>query len=930
MNSKNSNADQTHTKIEKTNRANQINTHREPTAWIEISEDQLPENLKTDDNDPKVIEFCKIIREHGTDNLIILKEQLLHSNGPPDSSLPSTAHRCIFWKEIDLSPHTSENVIKEQYTAHNTMDSISEDLSIESCEKMHKQCSQNPDKCCVDAQVACAMSQEFLKLLKYIIEQGPKGQTQCKQNANMSAEHIRNLDMEMDTQTTSNCTYKCVHDFGRVVEAYPMSFGWFSKKTDENENSPDHRVIEKDILLENGSNENIMLGSSLSTTVKNISNKKKPADQPLCCPTPPSPPLCPPPCPPSPCPPPPCPLPPPCPPQSCDPDIVKIRCSSGNVDFKLQCKKLPIDCQNTDIRYECELIDEGKCLDSKLLESCDLKCERIEAVFSDQPNLYIETLNNVNGTITTKEIDNPKDDNQKKVSTMICTKDGVDFTLKCRITTPDPDFPSNIRFLCEVDEEDGKKKVSSNDILNTAIKCRQVSNVINDSVSSDENGNQNLKNENEIKIVENSTQYLEEKYKRSDDKINDITERKKIYACRSKPKIGKEEHESDKSYLFVSANFATPNKNMKPDNCEQPTSIDHFKSMFLENHNKTMSVLKTATNDLLCTISDAKKEVCETSATKIPIKDCTNVNKLECVNAAKESCEKLTKGTKELTKGILDNLANQSNTYICTENDCQKVEILNHKLHEINGNSTSNLCVESINNSVKDVNNDSTIQNVLNEQASQQKDKHEKTKPTPVKLINESKKWSQEEIQKTVITVKKSCEDLYDKMCKTTQRLSANTSKALNDVSSKSMKWFDGSSSNGPSTGTKNVKKVLSGLTLFQSEEKIRSEGNLPSQSEENLPSRPNWTDSIHFALTSLGDTFRDVKPDFPEKSSPYDKPPRQMKYSAETEESTPISSMFATLKEKICSMFYDHNESESTSSSSNFSDISDLSDEQR
>lgn len=916
MNPTNPNIYQTHAQIEKVNRANQINTYREPTTWIEISEDQLPENLRTDDNEPKVIEFCKIIKERRTDNLIILKEQIVNNNGPPNSSLPPTAHRCIFWKEVDLSPQVSQTIVKEHYTVINTMNSNSEGLSIESCEEIHKQYAQKLDKCSVDAQITCAMSQEFLGLLNHIIEQGPKDQTRDRQNA-MRLPEPQHIEAEVYTQTTSYiCTYKYEQDFGRVIEAYPMSFEWFPKKTDDNENSPNHDDTTKGTSLENRINENIPLDSAHATTVKNICHNKKSSCPPPSCPPPP--------CTPPPCPPPPCPQPPPCPAQTCDPETIKIKCSSGSVDFKLKCKKTPIDCQNRDVRYECELIDEGKCIDSKVFESCDLKCERIEAIYSGQDNLFDEALEEVNGPIIVKEIGDQKDDKNppKKVSTMICSKDGVNFNLKCTRTIPDPDYPADVRFICELGEEKGGQTISSTDILSIPIKCKQVCNVMDDSVLGDENADKNIIIEIESR-GENSVQCLEENDKKCEHKPK---EKKKIYACRSKPKIGTEERECDKT--DESPNFMSLGKNMKPERFEQATPAEHWKGTFLENHNKTMNILRAATSDLLCTITNATKELCENSGTKFPIKEYPNVDKLECVDAAKASCEKLietvfegSKELKRLSRETLDGLANRSKKYICFEKECQNEELSHRKLRKISGKSSPNDCMTSINKSAKNINNDMTNKNVVKDEQSEHSNKFEKNKALGVKLINDIKKWSQEDlgIEETMNTVKKSCEDLYGQMCKTTQQFGANTSKAFNDVTTKSMKWFDNPNKNEQSTGRKNINKVFSGLTIFQTDEKTESEP------EETVPSRPNWTDSIHFALTSLGDTF---KPDYPEESSPYDKPspPRQIKYS-EIEELTPISSMFASLKEKICSMFYDHNESESTSSSSSFSDVSDLND---
>lgn len=910
MNPTNLNPSHTQIQIEKVNRANQITTYREPTTWIEISEDQLPEDLRTDDNEPKVIEFCKIIKGHGSDNLTIFKEQLICNNGPPEASLPPSAHRCIFWKEIDLSPQVSQSIIQQRYTVIDTMDPNDEDLSIESCEEIHKQYAQKLNKCSIDAQVACAMSQEFLELLKHIIDQGPKGQNQGRQNAMRSPE-LRNVETEVNIQTTSYRTYKYEQDFGRVIEAYPMSFEWFPKKTDDNENSLNHNnSTTKGTPLENKSNDNIPLDSAHSTAIKNICHHKKSESPPSC--------------PPPPCPPPPCPVPPPCPPQSCDPENLKIKCSSGDIDFKLKCRKLPIDCQNTDVRYECQLMDEGKCIDSKILESCDLKCERIELIHSGEPRIFEEALEDVNNPIIVKEIEDKKDDNKmtKRVSTMICSKDGVNFNLKCTRTAPDPDFPSDVRFICEIGDDGSGTKISSAEIMSTPIRCKQVCNVVDESVLGDENSNNHCINEKETKNDNNPIQCLEEK----DNKSKRKTEQKKIYACRSKPKIEKEEYECIKNDPNESADFVDP----EDETCEQIISVEHLKLAFLENHNKTMDILRAATNDLICTITDATRELCEDNTTKSSIKDYTNMDKFERINAAKESCEKLIEsvyqGTKELrrlSRETLDELVDQSKKYICSEKECRNEELSNRNLRKINGNSSPDDCIKVINKSVKNINNDMANKNIFEDEQSQKRDELKKNKPSVVEIINENSKLIQEElgIVETMTTVKKSCEDLYDQLCETTQELSANTSKAFNEISSKSMKWFDSPDGKEMSTGYKNIKKVLSGLTVFQNDEN--------SELEENV--RPNkWKDSINYALTSLGETFKEIRSDTLEKSSPYDKPspPRQIKYDNESEEPTPISNMFATLKEKICSMFYDHNGSETTSASSSLCDVSDLSDD--
>lgn len=912
MNPTNSTNNQTRRRTEKVNRANQITTYREPTAWIEIPEDQIPENLIRDDNEPKLIEFCQIIKEHGSDNLTIFKEQLLNNNGPPDSGLPPTAHRCIFWKEIDVNLPESQNVTKQYYTVVNTMDPNDKDLSIESCEEIHKQYTQELHQCSVDAEVTCAMSQEFLELLKRIIEQGPQDQSQCMPNANMKSPEPHNSNTDFDTHSTS--THKYEQDFGRVIEAYPMSCEWFSKKTEDNKNPPHHNMdTTKAVFLENRINENVLLDSEHSATLVNTCHNKKPT-----CPPPP--------CPPPPCPPPPCPPPPGCPLQSCDPDDIKIKCSAGDITFKLKCSKLPTDCQNPDGRYECQMIDEGKCIDSKILESCDLKCERIEAIHNGHNIMCDKDLEDAQGPMVATVIEDKKKDKispTKKVSTMVCTKGDVDFTLKCSKTIPDPDFPADVRFICEI-EDVGERKVTAMDIISTTLKCKQISNVIDDSVLGDDDSNKKVTCKSDTKSDESPFKCFVERDKGCIPKIDETKQKKIIYACRSKTKIEKDEDEGDKSDSDLSADFVGRNKNMEDEHCEQQTSFENLKRSYLENHNRTMEILRIATDDLLCTMTDATRELCKDSADKNSKRDNTNVDNSECVNAAKKSCEKLIEivslGTKELnrlSRETLDGLMIQSRKYICSEKECQNQESRNCKPHKTSGKSSNDVCMAAIKGSAKNMIYNNGSKNMFVDEQSQQRNQFEKIKPSKVKLINEIKGPSREELELALATVKKSCENLYDKVCETTQKLSDSTSRAYNEVSSKSMKWFDSDNSNEPSTAQKNIQKMLSGITVFQREEKAPPE-------ENALPSR-NWTNSIHSVFTSVSDTFKEMKSNISEKSSPYDNPspPRQVKCTTESEESTPISSMFATLKEKIYGMFYDQNDSESVSSSSSYSDDS-------
>lgn len=887
MNPTNSNPNQNKQKLEKVNRANQITTYREPTSWIEIPEDQIPKNLLRDDNEPKLIEFCQIIKEHGSDNLIILKKQLFNNNGPPDFRLPPTANRCVFWKEIDLTATESENETKQQYTVINAINPTNKDKSIESCEKIQKRYAEELHNCSVDAEVACAMSQEFLEILKHIIKEGP--------NANSRPPGSQHSKVEVNTQSTSKNTYKYDQDFRKVIEAYPMSCEWFSNKTVTNENSQHHdksttKGTTNDVTLKNMNN--VLLASDHSLTLNNICHNKKP-EKPACPPSPLPP-----------CPPPPCTMPPISPLQSCDPDSVKIQCSSGDIRFKLQCIKVKTDCQNPDGRYECEIIDEGNCVDSKVLESCDLKCQQIEAIHED------EDIEDPLGPIVAQVVEDNKDDKAKpakKISTMVCTKDGVNFVLKCSKTVPDPDFPSDVRFVCEFEEAEGDQKVTALDILSATLKCKQISNVSDDSVLSDED-DKNVTNENDTKGDEcfpNSFEVI------MGSNSNETEEKKITYACCSKTKIEKDENEcstNDTDRLTV---FIDSIKTVEAGHCEQQTSYEQLKGSYLENHNKTMEILRAATNDLLCTMTDVTREYCKD---KISKKCNTNVVDMECLNTAKKSCENIIKtvcqSAKELgksSKETLDSLANQTRRYICTENECRSEEPPKHKPRKAGLTDAKNI--------TNDIGNKNVFEQL------QRRHEFEKIKHSDVKLINETKKPSKEEfdITSAMNTVKKSYDTLYDKVRETSQKISEQTSKAYNEVSTKSMKWFDSNDRNQPSTGQKNLQKMLSGISVLQSDGK-------PSDSPlEDIPSR-NWTHSIHSVFSPLSDTIKDFKTNLAEKSSPYDTPlpPRQMRHGSDAEESNTLSSMFSTLKEKLFGMFYDQNESESITSSSSYSDDSD------
>ncbi|XP_026318216.1 uncharacterized protein LOC113228973 isoform X2 [Hyposmocoma kahamanoa] len=146
----------------------------------------------------------------------------------------------------------------------------------------------------------------------------------------------------------------------------------------------DHNMhTEQDSPPDNRSDDDFLLGPAESITVKNIicNKPKHPCDPVPKCPTTP-----------------------------CDPSTVRLQCCAKGVSFKLSCTKLPPDCNNPEARYECELVDEGNDIDYNIMASCDLKCERIQAIHSDHP-IIIE--------------DDSKVAHIKKLPTMVCSKDNM-------------------------------------------------------------------------------------------------------------------------------------------------------------------------------------------------------------------------------------------------------------------------------------------------------------------------------------------------------------------------------------------------------------------------------------------------------------------------------------------------------------------------
>lgn len=785
------------------------------------------------------------------------------------------------------------------------MESYDESLNIESCNEIHKLYIPKPDKCSANTKTASAMSEEYLLLLSDIMED-PISETLCKQNAKTLLSAPDNVQTEVEDHSNSCRAY--IYD--QQFETYPVLFEWIMRKSADSKNSTD-KVTEQDTIISDDcrSNDKQHSVDSKPLSSNNLSPDPKPPFEIVtcnACPIQPSPPF--PPCPPEP------PLPP------CEPNDVKLKCTTGNIDFKLKCTKLPENCDHPEDTYECIIIDEGKYIDSKDLQASDLECEQIHAIYNGHP-IKIKEEVNVKGKLIPKEIENNEEDSKdsnpgKILRTVICSKHNANCNWKCTRTTPDPSFPNDIRFICEFEEDASERKVISNDILSIPLRCTQICNIIDDSVLESIDNNHTTKNLNNTQVftnIHNSQISIDERdecafntNKETDKKlkcfkciplleeggpgawltappqcynVNDINEKSIVCEYLSKPKMDDVCHK--RSDPNESADFTCPEKK------EHLTMIERLQSSFEENHNKTIKILKIATNDLLCKIT--KTERCD---------PCSRArrNDLECLNAAKESYHSLLESVCTTVKSLSKFTRKTIDSFIGSQEKCDPEEPPACKLRKTSGKPEDLITV--VKESTKQIINDLANKNTFEEEQSQQKDAFEIIKHSATKILNDLKKISQDEFDtvKQITLIKESCIDLFDK-----------TSKILSDNTS------DSPDENEPSTY---FKEVLNGVIVFHREDDIKI------SPEQNLYTR--GMTNIRSVLSSLSDTFKELGPADPSKNNSL---PRRIICDSGSEKSFTISNIFATMKEKIYSKFC-NDEKETTSSTSSSSSFSEQNDD--
>lgn len=781
-------------------------------------------------------------------------------------------------------------------------------ISIEYYQNMHIRCSLKSDIYSIDEIIDdCAMSENITEDLI--------GNTPCRTTHNhkiLPGSHSSKTEFEAQ----STC-YNYEQYFGRTIETYPVFFEWILKKTADKESSTDlNKVTEHDVFLlgnYKSDDSSHSTDSKSSTSLSSSKSVPKLPDSPASSILDPKPPTetknnkeCPIPCvrelq---------CPKFAPCPPDPPndgssrsggsggvsssggfggsggsgsygghggkpprDPENVQLQCTTRNINFKLNCTKVPPGCEHPEGTYECVIVDEGKFVDSKDLEACDLKCREIHFIHSDYDITVKEAVEDANAPIM-KEKKPPT-----KGTTLICSKNGVNFSLECASTVLDPDNPSNVQFIC------GIGKIPSDEIFNTTIKCKEMCNIIDDSVldSTDSYEDTQLFINN-TRIVEKDDcplkNFLEENNKKPECyncveegalespvcyNINDINEKQKKCFSLTKLIINNIECRRKNSNPNESADC------FDPEDEQLSTIIERLQCSFKENHNKTMNVLKTATNDLLCKIMKRGECPCW--------KMHNDGNKFECLDAATESCINMLETVCVTTKSICKFTRQTIDDYIGSEEKPKPEEPSDCKLRKTSG--TTEDFITTIKDSAKQIINDTTCKKNTDDEKLQPNDKIETIINSATKIFNNIKKISQEEFDtvKTMNTLKESCINFIDE-----------TSKILSD------KTIDSPGENEPSKVQGYVKEVMSGLIVFQDEDETKT------FHEENLITS-NWPDSLHSILTSLSNTFVKLEPaDSPEN----DTPPTTI-HSSKSEESYAICNMFATLKEKLCSIFQDN-----------------------
>lgn len=497
-----------------------------------------------------------------------------------------------------------------------------------------------------------------------------------------------------------------------------------------------------DITSMDRSDDDILLGSADSTTVKYIGcNKPKhPCDPEPKCPTTP-----------------------------CDPSTVKLQCCSKGVFFKLSCSKLPPDCDHPEARYECDVVDEGVYIDPKILSACDLKCERIEAIHNDH-SIMIE--------------DDTKVTQVQNVSNMVCSKDCVNCSVKCTMTPPDPNQSTDVRFLCEIQEKGSKRRVSSDKLQGISLKYTEMCNTMDDSILGDTDAKDyftihNINNPLLSNTGKGQEKNVENLIDNDDNderlfvptsssplvyhEMSDLLENNKvIYACRSKPKLDEVENKymdysnesvkfdcitKDKpkscekqSFASNSENielYACPKSNREPEQddleCTEEPFVDQLTSSFVKHHNETVKIIKVAANDLICLISKSSKDTCKNN----------KADDLNCINALID-----------FTKDTINAVVAHTNKWIGSDKECDnEPKISNARPHKT-------FELTSPKDLIKSTNDD--IDNIDNQNAP---DDH-------VKLQNDNNLAQDNLAVKTANFIKEPSQDIYTKVCKTAPKIS--------------------------------------------------------------------------------------------------------------------------------------------------------------
>ncbi|XP_026318215.1 homeobox protein 2-like isoform X1 [Hyposmocoma kahamanoa] len=311
------------------------------------------------------------------------------------------------------------------------------------------------------------------------------------------------------------------------------------------------------------------------------------------------------------------------------------------------------------------------------MASCDLKCERIQAIHSDHP-IIIE--------------DDSKVAHIKKLPTMVCSKDNMrkvtllndtsilnNIDAKNSLTTENLNNPL-LTYNDKGQEENLESLIGNDDNGKRPFEqCKKDDNNSRKHVDCSDKTNElsfNPYNENEENLSGNITllcaspsdphslsSFTTPIYHENSDQLEN---NKLIYACRSK--TGKPGNtcttNSDESVKFdciKNDQFYTREKkvykciipNHPPEQeenktCKKESLVDQMASSFIEHHNKTVKIIKVAANDLFCLITNPSKD---------PSKHDNDLNYINAVI--------------EFTKDTISAVTTHANKFINSDQECE-------------------------------------------------------------------------------------------------------------------------------------------------------------------------------------------------------------------------------------------------------------------